>query len=465
MSSGKRFAKNTGIYFIGSFATKILQFLLIPLYSKFISTEDLGVYNLITVTVTLALPILFQSIWEGAFRFAIEKQDNPRYVLSSSSKYCLSLTLIYSALFIGISYIVDLQFAWLILFFGVSQVLASYWQFSARALKENTIYATSSVINTLISISLNFILIMKFNQGINSLLIANSVGTFVMILILEHRLSILKDIKKYPIDKALLKNILKYSLPLAINSISWWMFSSCNNYVVTGMLGNSENGIYGMALRFGTILSTITSVVTLAWNEEAFRTYNDDDRDAYFNKVLSLLVKSLFSICLIIIPLSYIIYHFFVFGDFNKGVYLVGPIYLGAVINTLSCHLGSALLARKESNVLFVTTMLGGLISIVTSFIFIRLFGLLGASLGTLLGYAFIFFVRIPILKKRFPLETSVKNILLYAFINVIMIISCQCFKTNLYMLAVLSVIGVMVFLSSNKQLINKLLPKAKITL
>lgn len=460
MASGKRFIKNTGIYFIGSFATKLLQFLLIPLYTKYITTEDLGNFNLITVSVSLALPLLFQSIWEGSFRFAIEKGDDARSVIASSTKYCLLLTVLYSVIFIVVSTIIDLDFAWLILAFGLAQVLSSYWQFSARALKENVIYATSAVINTLVSIMLNIVLIIGFNQGIKSLLIANTVGTIVMVGILEYRLRILRDINQYPFDKALLKNIIKYSLPLAINSVSWWMFSSCNNYIITAILGSSANGIYSMALRFGTILSTITSIVTLSWNEEAFRTYGDVDRDDYFNKLLTFLTKALFGLLFILTPLTYIIYKYWVFGDYYQGVNLIAPIYWGAVFNALSCHLGSALLARKESNILFFTTLGGGVISILTSIVLIYFLGLQVASLGTLIGYVFIYLIRIPILKTRFPLQSGVNTIIILFILNIAVAVSCAFLKSNVLALVGIVIVSTILAYLFNREFISKIITK-----
>ena len=46
------------IYGIGMFGTKILVFLIVPLYTYYISTEDMGVYDLLISTVNLLTPIV-----------------------------------------------------------------------------------------------------------------------------------------------------------------------------------------------------------------------------------------------------------------------------------------------------------------------------------------------------------------------------------------------------------------------
>lgn len=460
MASTKRFVKNTAIYFVGSFATKLLQFLLIPIYTKYITPSDLGDFNVIVASVSLCLPLLFQSIWEGAFRFAIEKEDNGRTVLSTSTIYCLSLSILYSILFIFISYYVKLDLAWYILIYALSHIFSSYWQFSARALKENSIYATSAVINSAISIALNCILIIGFNQGIKSLLIANTVGTIVMVLILENRLNLLRDISLNQFNQKLLKNILKYSIPLAINSVSWWLFTSCNNYIITGVMGSSANGIYAMAIRFGTILSTVTSIISLAWNEEAFRSYSDSDRDIYFNKILNLLISGLLCIVMIFIPITYLAYNWFVFGEYKSGVILTPYIYLGAVINALCCHLGSALLARKESNILFITTFGGGALSLLASFVLLHWVGLIGAVIGSLFGYLFIYYVRIPLLHKRMDLKINHKKMHFLFFLCIAVGIISNKYQHNIGILVSITVLTILIFCILNKVLVIQILKR-----
>jgi O-antigen/teichoic acid export membrane protein len=403
----KRFANNLVFYSLGTFATKLLQLLLIPLYSKYVSTTDLGTYNAILAVLFVAVPLLYQSIWEGAFRFAVESTDDERKVLALISKYCVGLTVIYSVIFIPVSYILDIQYGILILLSGIGQVGASYWQYAARALKENKLYAFSSVINAVVTVVLTVLLVAIFRWGLLALLIANSAGLLVMVLVLEFRLRLLRDVWRYPFNKLLFKQVVKYSLPLSINAISWWLMVSCNNIVVTVFLGSSANGIFAMALRFGSIFSTITSIVIAAWLEEAFRTFEDANRDAYFNQVLKILTKALLCIVLMLIPSTFIIYKYAVFGDYKEGVALVPIIYLYAAYNALACHLGSSFLARKESNIMFLTTLGGGIFVVVCSVIFIRIWGLMGVVYASLLGNIFTFFIRIPLLRKKINLHIN----------------------------------------------------------
>ena len=462
MPSTKRFAQNIGYYTLGTFATRLLQFLFVPLYTKYISTGEMGTYDYILACVSVALPVLFQSIWEGAFRFVIEAKGHERATLATCSKYLLTLTLGYSVLFCIIAFLFQTKYAVYILLYGVGQVGSSYWLFSARALKENKLYAVSSLISSSVTIFLNFVLILLFHLGIDALFIASISGTLAMVAVMEFKLRLLKDIPKYDFDKALLKQIVKYAIPLAINTISWWLMSSCNSIIITTTVGVENNGIYSMALRFGSILSIFTSIVTLAWQEEAFRTYGEKEQDAYFNRVLTLLVKVLLSGVLVLTPATYILYKYFVFGDYIKGVYLISFIYTSAVFNALSCHLGSALLARKESGIMFYTTLSGGLVSLFLSILLVYPLGLIGVALAMLAGNIFNFLIRIPILNKRINIKVDFRAILLLLLLIIVVSVCCYYSKMNIWKLSILTFISMLIAVWTNKIFIKEIMIKLK---
>lgn len=450
-----RFIKNIGYYFIGTFSTKLLQLLFIPLYTKYLSTEELGEFSVITVTVALSLPLLFQSIWEGSFRFAIEAKEGAREVLSTCSKYCFTSMLFYSVIYVVSLYILDLNYAGYILIYAIGQIIAQYWQFSARALKENALYSYSSVLNSVVTIALNFLLLILYNKGVESLLIANTVGTLLMVALLEWKLKLIKDVFKYQFNHKLLLNVLKYSVPLAINSISWWLFSSSNNYIITAFLGLEETGLYNMAIKFGSILTTITSIITLAWNEEAFRNFGEENQYIQFNKILNLLIRSLLSLTIILIPLTYLAYHFFVFGEFKQSVGLITPIYLGAVYNAFACHLGSIFLARRESGKMFYTTLLGGITALVFSIMLVNVIGIIGACFASFIGYLLNFIVRIPFMKNRIKMELNY-NWLVSLTVAVLLVgIICEQDWHNLYTLILTTLLCIIIFFIINKEFIN----------
>ena len=130
MSSYNRFFKNVGLYFLGNFATKILQFLFIPIYSIYVDVKDYGEYNYVLSIISLALPILFCEIWEGVFRFAIERKGKEYSVISTTTIFLLSSLCLYTAIFLIVQHFFPIKHSFYILLLAIVNTIAPYWQFS-----------------------------------------------------------------------------------------------------------------------------------------------------------------------------------------------------------------------------------------------------------------------------------------------------------------------------------------------
>ena len=68
----KKLLKNTTFLFISSFSSKVLIFLLVPLYTSVLSTQEYGIYDLLYSVIQLVTPIFTLNIMESIFRFSIE---------------------------------------------------------------------------------------------------------------------------------------------------------------------------------------------------------------------------------------------------------------------------------------------------------------------------------------------------------------------------------------------------------
>ena len=144
------------------------------------------------------------------------------------------------------------------------------------------------------------------------------------------------------------------------------------------------------------------------------------------------------------------------------GVYLVSIIYTSAVFNALSCHLGSALLARKESGIMFYTTMSGGIISLLLALFLVYPFGLIGVALSMLIGNIFNFIIRIPILKKRITLRIDYHSIIILLIIIASVAICCHYCKMDLIKLLLTTSVAIVIAILFNKELISQFLIKIK---
>jgi len=72
MSRESKLAKNTFILAIGTFLPKFVAIITLPILTGYLTKEEYGTYDLITVLVSLVLPAATLQIQTAAFRFLID---------------------------------------------------------------------------------------------------------------------------------------------------------------------------------------------------------------------------------------------------------------------------------------------------------------------------------------------------------------------------------------------------------
>ena len=113
--SYKKLFNDTIVFAIGNFGSKILTFLLVPLYTSLLTTEQYGTADLITTTVSLLCPVLTLTIYEAILRFALDKKYNSSVVFNSA----LLLTIVGTLALVLFSPLV----------FSINWYLSDYWFF------------------------------------------------------------------------------------------------------------------------------------------------------------------------------------------------------------------------------------------------------------------------------------------------------------------------------------------------
>ena len=97
MSKYKYLIKNIGLLTLSSFATKLLSFLLVPLYTSILSTTDYGTYDIFNTTVGVLLPILTLNIQDAVIRFALDKNYKNESIATIGLRYVIRANMIVAA--------------------------------------------------------------------------------------------------------------------------------------------------------------------------------------------------------------------------------------------------------------------------------------------------------------------------------------------------------------------------------
>lgn len=236
MDKYKYLIKNVGVLTLSNFATKLLSFFLVPLYTSVLTTSDYGTYDLFNTTVGVLLPILTLNIQEGVMRYAMEKSYNRKAVVTIGFRYFLIGSTIVLFL-LGANSIIN--FNSMIRIYGIffflmffTQALSGIVSFYIRGIDKIADLSISSVIASAVTIVLNILFLVIFKWGLVGYFIANIIGPLIQDVFLVIRGKMLRDTdftKSYASES---KQMLNYSKPLIANSIAWWVNNASDRYIV-----------------------------------------------------------------------------------------------------------------------------------------------------------------------------------------------------------------------------------------
>lgn len=396
-------SKNTLLFTINSFGSKLITFLLVPLYTNVLSTNDYGTADLMTSTAQLLIPLLTLNIQDAVLRFSLDNTKDPKKIISvgctinSISMCLLGITLFllsyFGILSFGKEYIIFLFFSFA--FGGIQNSLQMYM----KAVDNVKVLVYSGLASTLFSCVSNLLLLLVFKVGILGYLISNLIGHFVAIFIMFFFGKIYRYVR-FTTDTKLIKEMFVYSAPLAINSVAWWINTASDKYIITFFCGAAINGIYSVAYKIPTILSTFQTIFYNAWSVSAITEFDKDDKDGFIGNIYSLYMCVSTIGCSLILIFNKFLASMLYAKDFYDAWRSVPFLLLGVAFNGIALFEGCLFTAVKKTKEVSRTTIVGAIVNTIANFILIPLFASSGAAFATMIGYLTVWIVRTISLQK-----------------------------------------------------------------
>ncbi len=404
-SSGKysSLAGNMFLFTLSNFGSKIISFLLVPLYTYVLTTEEYGTVDLLSTTATLLIPVLTLNIQDAALRFAMDKNHSPKDVITTALKIngVGGLILAVVLFVLGLTGLFDipaeyLTFLFIFYFFGaLNNTLTLY----LKARDKVSVLMVSGILNTLFMCVLNLLFLLVFRWGITGYLLAMSGASVVAVVYQFFIGGIYKDIELKR-EKNITKEMLVYSIPLVANSLAWWINSASDRYILTFMCGVAVNGIYSVAYKIPTILTTVQNIFYNAWSISAIKEFDSKDKDGFIGNIFSLYsfvsVMACSFIMIFNVPISSVLYA----KEFFEAWKCVPFLLVGTVFNGMALFEGCLFTAVKKTKEVSATTLVGAGVNIICNIVLIKYYGALGAALATMLGYAVSYIVRSIMMRK-----------------------------------------------------------------
>ncbi len=428
--------KNISIYTLGNILNRALGFILIPIYSVYLSTEDYGIISAMTVFISFCAIIISLSLDRAVYRcyFDYKTEEEKKTFLGTIIISLVFITTIFTLIIIMLSDYVGLIFnsipfypyyflALLTLYISTAyQITLIYYRVTEQSKK----YVLFSLSYLIINSSLIIYFVTNMNTGalgkLNANVIANLIFLPIAILAIRNKIN-------YRVDIKMLKDSLKYSLPIIPNLLSGLLLTMSDRIFIEKIIDLHSMGIYSLGSQLAGALAFIGSAFYGAFNPMFFRIVNLEKEKIHYLKIIQ------DNYHLIIISLHFLAFFFakeifllFIDSKFIESYKIFQLIIIANLYNSIFDVLGLSFSQVKKMKTLMYIVIFGALLNIVLNYFLVPIMGIYGACYATIISFIFIGATKYLFARNYFFINWNWKNI------NLVIIILCSVYALSLFL-------------------------------
>ena len=460
MNPLKKLASQTAIYGLSSVVGRLLNYLLVPLYTRYFLPEEYGVVTELYAYVAFLVIILTYGIETAFFRFS--QKENNRIVYSTSLISLLFSSLLFIILMFvfsenissSIGYPNNQEYVkWFALIIGLDAISSISFA-KLRALNKATRFALIRLVNIFINIGLNLFFIIycpyAIENNLQSLNFVNSVyspsvgvGYIFIANLFASAITILMLLPEminsvWIFERNLWKKMMIYASPLLIAGLAGMTNETIDRILLKYLLPESSNisreiGLYGAFYKLSIIM--ILFIQTFRFAAEPF--YFSQEREHNSRKIYADVMKYFIIVTSFIFLIVTTFYDFFINflgskyhderGFLVVSVLLFANFFLGIYYNLSIWYK----LTEKTRYGAYIA-IFGASITIILNILLIPVFGFVGCALATLICYSSMVLLSFYLSNKHFPIPYNYYSILMYFFLMIFIYLIIYLFGTSL---------------------------------
>ena len=398
----KKVGKNALIYSCGNIAVKIVSFLLIPVYTYYLTIHDVGIIVLLELIelfygycATLGIPTAIYRYF-----YNVQNEGREKKYLSSNYLFMLGANTILLIILlvtskISAKYLLSdnnlahlLQVFFIALYLGLSRMFL----FALLRIKERPVFFIILVFSYFLMImSLTIWFVLGLNLGLWGVVWAKLITSGLMFLF---SFIWLVTQNGFFYDFNDVKLSLSYGMPLVFHGISLVILSMSGRYFIKELISVEANGIYGIAFKFGMIINMILVTPFMqAWQPLLFKLGKTPEQKLTYQKTALYFVQIGTLIWLTVSVLGKYLLKWTTIEPYHEGIIIIPFIAFSYFFYGLQDVFKAGALLNNKTLAIAKCGMAAAVFNIILNIILIPRFALLGAAYATVLSYIFLMFL------------------------------------------------------------------------
>lgn len=437
MAGLKSLAKETAIYGVSSIVGRFLNYLLVPVYTIALpaSSGGYGVVTNIYAWVALMLVLLTCGMETGFFRFANKGQDDPMRVYSTTLLSVSIGSLVFLAL--GLLFLEPIA-GWLeygehpwyigmmmivVAMDAIQSIPFAYLRYKKRPIK----FAALKLLFIFLNIALNlfYYVILKGND-VGYAFLFNLICTSVVMLCMIPELRGFT----YVLDKALLKRMLRYSLPLVILGVAGILNQVADKIIFPFVYPNEAEatvqlGIYGAASKIAMIMAMFTQAFRFAYEPFVFgKSKEKDSREMYAQAMKFFIIFTLIAFLAVMFYLD--ILRHIIGRDYWEGLRVVPIVMAAEIFMGIYFNLSFWYKLIDETRWGAYFSLTGCTILILMNIFLIPKFGYIACAWAGFTGYGVAMLLSYFVGQKKYPIQYDLKSIGMYVLLAGVLYVAAE---------------------------------------
>ncbi|WP_316846025.1 oligosaccharide flippase family protein [Pedobacter psychrodurus] len=468
MSVYKKFLGQTMVYGISTIASRLLNFILTPIFTRSYGASALGVFTKMYAYASMINAILAFGMETTFFRYLNKHEDKKQQVYNNSFlivAFISTLFLISGLVFTepitkwllnsNMSHYQDQKryvqyFLWLLFSDAICVIPFARIRADGKPFR----YSIIKFVNILsyVLLSLFFIygipLIIKHDlpgaaffqswfrdKWVGYVFIANLAASGLTFLLLVPEF--LKV--QFKFDKDLFKKMLSYSWPVLVANLSFIINENLDKILLDRYTTEAEVGIYGAVCKLAIFLSIFNMAFRLGAEPFFFSYAKNENAKVTYAKILEYFVIAL-SILFVALTANIEILKYFISRDAKHlaeywvGLPAVPYLLVGYVCLGIYMNLSIWYRLSDQTRFGLYISLVGAVITVVFNIILIPKFSYMGSAWVSMATYGTMMIISYILGQKYYPIPYNLKKILAYLIISIILVFSSFfIFNRNIY--------------------------------
>ena len=456
MGRNRKLVKNATFVMIGSLGAKLMGFIMLPLYTSWLSPEAYGTADIISTYAMLLLNVVAFDVSDAIFVFPIGASfaDQKKYY-STGFLFQIVCSVAAAFIFWGLSCLplenILCSHTWLIYGILISRLFQKYTQDFCRGIDKMSVFSYSGIVNAFAMALFAVLLIPKFK--VIGFVIAQIIANIITMVFTFFYSASYKYCSVNNFSYPALKEMLNYSVPLIPTAVMWWLVSGLNRPLLEEYTGLLAVGFFAVAAKLPSLQTMIYGFFQQAWMVTVIEEFKKKDFADYYNRVFRVVFSVQVLACMLVVVFAKPFIRLMTSPDYYDSWQYVPLIAYASVLSNISAFTGTVFSAAKKTKYTFYSTIIGGFSSIILNIIFIPMLGLWGACVSFILTYFACAISRIMYSVRFVPFRNAS-----YVFWQSILIMVCYfgSFFESLVLTIVAQTLVFVVYLYLNKDAVKQ---------